>query len=154
MGKPFTLETSDGLCFQQEGPHVRVTSPHVNFLFGRSRHEELHQQYLHWVSKTHAYFTPRWQSVVGQNLDAQGFSRLVQEITLHWMRYYVSTKLPLLLTESDWQHPQTRQIAQTVVERQLPPDAPEANALVAHLMNLSLEQYQQCKNLDNLIHNR
>lgn len=149
-----SLETSDGLRFQQEGPHVRVTSPHVNFLFGRSRHDEIYQQYLHWVVKTHAHFAPRWQSFVGQNLDPQGFSVLVQEITLHWMRYYVSTKLPLILTESDWQHPQTRQTVQTVIEHYLPPDAPEANALVAHLMNLSLEDYHQHKNLDTLIHNR
>jgi hypothetical protein len=148
------FDTDDGLSVRQEGRNARASVGRRSYLFVESDRDTVIATYLRFVSRARDYFGRRWQSFSGSNIDADDFSDLTQEATLHWMYFYIINRKPVQITDADWEHPQTRQIIQSVVERRFPPGSHEATDLCAHLMGLSRDGYLKWRAGNELFLNR
>jgi hypothetical protein len=148
------FDTDDGLSIRQEGRNSRATSGRLNFLFVESDRDAVLATYTRFVARARDYFARRWRSFRGPNIDADDFTDLTQEATLHWMYFYIINRMPVQITETDWEHPQTRRIIQAIVERRFSPGSHEAIVLCAHLMGLSRDGYLRWREGDELFLDR
>jgi hypothetical protein len=148
------FDTDDGLIVRQEGRNSRATSDRLNFLFVESDRDTVLATYTRFVAQARDYFARRWQSFRGPNIDAGDFTDLTQEVTLHWMYFYIINRMPVQITETDWEHPQTRRIIQVIVLRRFSPGSNEATALCARLMGLSRDDYLRWREGEELFLNR
>ena len=148
------FDTADGLGVRQEGRNARATSGRLNYLFVESDRDAVIATYRRFVARARDYFARRWKSFCGPNVDPDDFSDLTKEATLHWMYFYIINRKPVQITDADWEHPQTRRIIQSVVERRFPPGSHEATVLCAHLMGLSRDGYLKWREGNELFLNR
>lgn len=102
------FNTDDGLTVTQEGKNVRATAGPLNYLFVDSDKDNIVSTYRKFVAMARDYFGPRWRSVRGANISAEDFNDLTQEVTLHWMYFYVINRLPVEIANTDWGHGQQR----------------------------------------------
>ncbi|HLC05427.1 MAG TPA: hypothetical protein VJK02_20515 [Anaerolineales bacterium] len=135
--------TADGLTVHQEGPNARVTAGRLNFLFGDSDRDEITRSYTKLVTQARDYLAPRWQTYSGPNIDAHDFQEITQEVTLHWMYFYLGNHQTARIEPEDWDQPQTRRIIQAAVERRFRSGSEQAIRLCAHLMGISQDEYLQ-----------
>jgi hypothetical protein len=143
---------SDPLPFLKvlrEGSATRITAGRLNVLFPASDPSEIRDAYHRLLLETERRFTPRWKDFAGVSIADAAFFEIVQEITLHWMYFYVLHQLPLQIHEADWDHPQTRRILQAGVRRSLPGDAGTQARLSAHLMGLSVAEFLSWREADD-----
>jgi hypothetical protein len=146
--------TDDGLTVTQEGKNVRATSGPLNYLFVGSDKAAILSMYRSSVAMARDYFGPRWRSVRGANITADDFNDLTQEVTLHWMYFYVINRLPVQISNTDWGHPQTHRIVQKIVERRFTGGSEEATVLCAHLTGLSRDGFLKWREGDERFLNR
>jgi hypothetical protein len=135
------FDTDDGLIVRQEGTCARATSGDLNFLFGNSTPDSIVRTYTQFVAEARDHFGNRWRSFKGPNIDADDFRYLTQKATLRSMYFYIVNRMPIKITEADWDHPFTREIVQNIVESRFPRGSKEAISLCAHLMALSPQDY-------------
>jgi len=141
-------DADDSLTVRQEGRNVRATAGRLNFLFRDSDRDTIANLYARLAAQARAYFAPRWASHHATNIGASAFRDLIQEVTLHWMYFFVNNGKPVEISDADWEHPQTRRILQAVVERDLLPASEQAAELCAHLMGVSQEEYLRWRDGD------
>jgi hypothetical protein len=55
---------------------------------------------------------------------------------------------PVRITAWELNHPQTRRIIQGIIERAFPPAGPEASAICARLMGISVDAYREWRTDD------
>jgi hypothetical protein len=65
---------------------------------------------------------------------------LSQEITLHWMRFYISTHKPVQIMENDLAHPQTWEI---VLRKAREKYGARAVDLAAHTVGVSASDFEK-----------
>jgi hypothetical protein len=135
------FDTHDGLIVRQEGTSTRATSGNLNFLFANSTPDSIIKVYADNVASATELFGKRWRSFNGPNIDEDDFRYLTQKTTLRSMYFYIVNRMPVKITEADWNHPAAREIVQEVVERRFPRCTKEATSLCAHLMALSEKEY-------------
>jgi hypothetical protein len=135
------FDTNDGLTTHQEGSSTRVKSGNLNFLFRDSTPETIIKTYTHYVAAAREIFGRRWRSFKGPNMNEDDFLYLTQKATLCSMYFYIVNRMPVNITEADWNHPAAREIVQEVVERRFSRGTKEATSLCAHLMALSEKEY-------------
>jgi hypothetical protein len=133
-------ETNDGLTIHQEGS-TRAKSGNLNFLFRDSTPETIIKTYTQFVAAAREIYGARWHSFKGPNIYEDDFLYLTQKATLRSMYFYIVNRMPVNITEVDWDHPAAREIVQEVVERRFSRGTKEATSLCAHLMALSEKEY-------------
>ena len=109
--------TDDGLILTEEGAACRARAGNLNYLFRDSTEQRVRTDYLRSREFTQSRLAPRWRSVNDDQFNSDARADLIQEITLHWMYYYIVNGFPVNLTDDDLAHPQTRRIIRKHVER-------------------------------------
>lgn len=148
------FDTDDGLTVVQEGRNARATAGPLNYLFRDSDRAAVIATYTKYIAQARAFFGRRWRSVSGVNIDDTEFGDLTQQATLHWMYYYIVNGLPVWITESDWEHPQTHRIVRAIVTRRFPVSSEQGIMLCAHLTGLSRDGFLKWQIGDELFSNR
>lgn len=135
------IEGDEDLVVSQEGGDARAVAGHVNILFPKSGRDYIVAGFNEWRPKVMAHFEPRFRAHRGANLSESDLRAIVREVTLHWMGYCVMHRAPIRMDLAEWDHPQTRRIIRTAVERAFPRGSDEAAALCAQLMGITREAY-------------
>jgi hypothetical protein len=109
--------TDDGLILTGEGSLCRARAGSLNYLFRNSSEERVRTDYLRSRDFVRSRIGPRWNALKTDGQTPGGLEELVQEVTLHWMYYYIVNGLEVAVSDSDVAHPQTRRIIRKHVER-------------------------------------
>jgi hypothetical protein len=111
------FDTDDGLILTEEGSSCRARAGSLNYLFRNSTEGRVRTDYLLSRDFVRSRIGPRCNSLkMGFQAPGEG-EDLVQEITLHWMYYYIVNGFRVAVSDSDIAHPQTRRIIRKHVER-------------------------------------
>lgn len=92
-----------------------------------------------------AHFEPLWRSFPGKNLTAAQFNALMEELTQRWVRFYVryersaARHFPSIGPTTSASHGDIWRFVTDLFGD----NTPETQALAAHLLQLSPEDYQK-----------
>src|SRR6476659_6860534 len=94
----------------KEGRRLKVILGERSVLFGDVIPEQFLHDYRESLPAIRLNFEPT--IIDGDKVEFTPLERkeLRQEITLHWMRFYISTHKPVQIMENDLAHPQTWEI--------------------------------------------
>lgn len=81
--------TDDGLILTEEGASCRARAGSLNFLFRNSTEERVRKDYLRSRDIVRSRIEGRWKSNRMDIPSAEALEEMAQEITLHWMYYYI-----------------------------------------------------------------
>ncbi len=131
-----------GLTFEQEGPNVRAsTDDGRGYLFLNQPLAETRATYEDVVSSARAVLRPRFESFSGKNLDEAEFRGLTREAALDFLYIAVINGLSRIPSPGEWDYPASQRVIRRWVERRFRRQPAHARVLSAHLMGLSLEEY-------------
>ena len=109
--------TDDGLVLTEEGSSCRARAGALNYLFRNSTEDRVRADYRRSREYVRSRIGPRWRGLTIEDRVPEGLEDLVQEITLHWMYYYIVNGFQVAVSDADVAHPQTRRIIRKHVER-------------------------------------
>jgi hypothetical protein len=112
----YNLAADDGLILTQEGSNCRVTGGVLEYLFANTTEDQVRNDYIANRQVVRSVIAPRWESLDYDELNPKGLAKLVRDITLHWMHYYIINDFPVTVTKKDISHPQTRRIIREQME--------------------------------------
>lgn len=136
----------EGLTFAREGTHVRATCDDGrSYLFLEEGLEGLIEAYRRAASSVRERLGPRFDSFGGDKLDDESFRAMTREAALDFLYVAVINGLSREPEENEWEHPTTHRVVERWVARAFRRRPEHARALAAHLMGLSLEQYDAFK---------
>jgi hypothetical protein len=137
-----TEPAEEGLSFDQEGPNARASSDDGrSFLFLNQTPAEMFEAYRSVVSNARAKLRPRFESFTGDNLAEAEFRGLTREAALDFLYIAVINGLSRVPSSNEWDYPASRRVVRRWVERRFPRKPAHARVLSAHLMGLSLGEY-------------
>jgi hypothetical protein len=134
--------TNDGLILTDEGSSCRARAGALNYLFRDSTEARIRTDYLRSREFVHSVIAPRRQKLVGVTVESDALEDLIQEITLHWMYFYIVNGFKVSLSSGDVAHPQTRRVIRKHIERLFGSSA-EAIQAGSVLYGVSAEEYKK-----------
>jgi hypothetical protein len=131
-----------GLSFEQEGPNARASCEDGrSYLFLNQTSAEMLEAYRNVVSSARERLRPRFESFRGDNLDEAEFRGLTREAALDFLYVAVINGLSRVPRLDEWDHTASRRVVRHWVERRFRRKPAHARVLAAHLMALSLDEY-------------
>ncbi len=135
--------TDDGLILTEEGSSCRARAGSLNYLFRNSTEERVRTDYVRSREFVRSRISPRWHSLSGIDQISDDLEDLVQEITLHWMYYYIVNGFSVAVSDANVAHPETRRIIRKHVERVFEGLTDRAIVLGGVLFGVSSEDFKK-----------
>jgi hypothetical protein len=134
--------TDDGLILTGERSSCRARAGALNYLFRDSTEARVRADYLRSRDFVRSVIVPRSQRLSGCTFVSNALEDLIQEITLHWMYFYIVNSFKVAVSSGDIAHPQTRRVIRKHVERIFGSSA-EAIQVGSVLFGVSADHYKK-----------
>jgi hypothetical protein len=127
----------------KEGRRLKVILGERSVLFADVNPEPFLHDYRESLPAIRLKFEPT--IINGDKVEFTPMERkeLRQEITLHWMRFYICTHQPVLITQNDLAHPQTWAIVVRKAEEKYGAKSERAVGLAAHTVGVSASEFER-----------
>lgn len=145
--------TTANLSLAVEAGGLRVTAGSRSYLYAGIQPELFLQKYRNLFDVVKFNFAP--VEVNGETVQITvDRESLKQEVILNHLYFYITHRLPIQTTPEAIANSQTYRIVRQYAEAQSGPKSDRAAAIAAHLLNISIDEYQTWAKGDERFQNR
>ena len=136
------INTSELFKMKQEGNYLRIKNKNINCVFKNFTYEIFDKTYNKFYKLLNLDFRPK--NINGKifYLDEDEKELLIQEIITHWIFYYNVNDLKVRILRSDFLHPQTLWIVNSLLEKKYEKENIEIMKFGAKIIRITLKEYQ------------